>query len=336
MERASRAIESRPRTTKTALARLISGKRQDVLAAIGRLCAEGYVQTTPGERAPVLTSVRPYRHDRGQSGSRNGEAMTGEPVTNRFSGVGEEPVGNHGASRETTALDAAKDRLLPHKTAYGSEPAPRCEPRCRVCSDASIRQLVNRQLVEGYSLSAILAGLAALNSGLAPNRRVTKDSLETHRERHWPAQAGANALWRRLMEERAATEAANYEQAVTSLLTPRVYLEVMMTKGFAGLTNEAAEVSIDQGLAAARELGKLADRDDDEQRWAKVYSQQAKIVDAFRLLPAEWQQVVLDKVEGRTPPAPGSAPRLALVEATVDDDELDPFDDEGDEDFDDD
>jgi hypothetical protein len=127
-------------------------------------------------------------------------------------------------------------------------------------------------------------------------------------------------------------DSATYQQGVTSLLTPRVYLEVMLAKAFAGLTDEAAEVSIDQGVAAARELGKLTAQGEDELKWASAHAQMGRILDAFRDLPPQFQQQVLDRVEGRTPPLGGG--RLALVEGGLaDDDEFDPLADSDDEDF---
>ena len=104
----------------------------------------------------------------------------------------------------------------------------------------------------------------------------------------------------------------------------------MVAKAYAGLADEAAEVGLDLGLAAARELGKLADRDDDEQKWARAHAQMARILAAFRELPPQYQQLVLDKVEGRTAPPPGGA-RLALVGGGVaTDDDFDPGEDDED------
>ena len=191
-------------------------------------------------------------------------------------------------------------------------------------------------LVEGYSLSAILQGLAAVNSGLPPKGRVTIDSLETHRRKHFDVQVGASSVWRNILEQRVAAEAATYEQGVINLLTPRVYFEVLMTKAFAGLTDEAAEVSIDQGVAAARELGKLTAQGDDELKWARAHAQLGRVVEVMRELPAEYQEMVLAKLEGRPWPPPTGGGRLAVIEGggvTGDDEEFDPLD--GDDDFDD-
>ncbi len=61
IERVSTAIEGNPNRSKTAITQLVKGTKQDVLRAIDTLIASGHVQSTPGERAPTLLSVRPYR-----------------------------------------------------------------------------------------------------------------------------------------------------------------------------------------------------------------------------------------------------------------------------------
>ncbi len=114
-ERASLAIESHPRMTKTAVSRLISGKRQDVLAAISALAEQGYVQTTPGGFAPVLTSVKPYRRDHGEPP----EEPLEEPPENQFPGGDREPVGNHDGSRQRASVCPTNDRDVPQKTGLG-------------------------------------------------------------------------------------------------------------------------------------------------------------------------------------------------------------------------
>ena len=92
-----------------------------------------------------------------------------------------------------------------------------------------------------------------------------------------------SAIWRDFLEKQA-TENASLAQAV-NLLTPAVYLQAVMTKAFAGLTHEAAEVGVGDCIVAAREVAKLLAHTDDDARWAKVHAQQAKIIEAFRSLP---------------------------------------------------
>ncbi len=159
-------------------------------------------------------------------------------------------------------------------------------------------------------------------------------SVETHRARHFDLQAGASALWRRILEERAAAESADYERGIVNLVTPRVFFETMMIKSYAALADEETTISVDQGLAAARELGKLTPQGDDELKWARTHAQLNRVLAAFRELPPEHREAVLAKVEGRPGPPPTGGGRLALIECggvTGDVEEFDPLD--GDEDF---
>jgi hypothetical protein len=119
-----------------------------------------------------------------------------------------------------------------------------------------------------------------------------------------------------------------------NLVTPRAFLEIVLAKSFAALATDDAEIGPDLGLRAAAELHKLTAAGDEQQRWAQVHAKQAQILAAFKTLPPQFRQQVLDVVDGRTPPPPGGA-RLALVEGGVADDaELKPFGDaEEDDDF---
>jgi len=187
-------------------------------------------------------------------------------------------------------------------------------------------------LAGGFSLRAIFESLVSVNDGLPSNRRVTMPSLETHRAKHFNLQVGASAVWRTILEERAAADTANYERGVLNLVTPRAFLEVLVAKSYAALASDDAEIGPDLGLRAAAELHKLAAAGDEQQRWAQVHAKQAQILAAFKALPPQFQQQVLDVVDGRTPPPPGGA-RLALIEATpATDDDFDSGDDDFDED----
>ena len=189
-------------------------------------------------------------------------------------------------------------------------------------------------LVQGYSLDAILGSLEPLNATLGRSR-VTADSLWKHRTRHFNIQVGASAVWRRLVEER---QAVGYDNAVTTAVTSRALLEAVQTKGFATVIDPDTHITVEQALAASRELTKMAAVYDQEQRWAEVHAKQAKIVAVFReFIPPERHQEFMDRLDGKTPPPPGGA-RLALDEATpAEDTEREPFGvDDEDDDFEDD
>jgi hypothetical protein len=330
-------IESNPGMTKTALGRRISGKRQNVLVAISALCAQGYVQTTPGERAPILISIKPYRCDPAEPVLKNGGVADREPpeesAENRFSGTGGNPVENYGGSRQTVCACSGKDgEVRPTATGVtnGGEPAPVVQPRCKVCKSPDLLHRVNTMLANGFTTTAILSAIAGINAALPAKARVTDDSLNRHRHRHFPVQAGASSVWRQLMEQRAATESATFHEGVTNLLTPRIFFETLMIKGYSSLLDEDAEVTVDQAARAAAELNKLVDDDDAQHRMAQIVAKQNVIIDIMRSLPGEAQQIVLAKLDGKPYPPP-RVPALALVEGGDDDfgdDDFDEYDDE--------
>ncbi len=207
------------------------------------------------------------------------------------------------------------------------------EPRCRICRRPDLRAKVNQMLAGGYSLAAILDTLQPVNASLPRKSQITSDSLHKHRIKHFNLAQPAAALWRRILEERAAAESADYERGVVNLVTPRVFFETMMIKSYAALADEETTISVDQGLAAARELGKLTPQGDDELRWARTHAQLGRVVEVMKALPAEYQELVLAKLEDRPGPPPTGG-RLALIEGggvTTDVEEYDPLD--GDEDF---
>jgi hypothetical protein len=117
------------------------------------------------------------------------------------------------------------------------------------------------------------------------------------------------------------------QRGIINKLTPAGYFAGVMVKAQQTLQAEGTEVSVSvgDGLVAARELSKLLAHSDETDQMARIMAQQNKIIEAFRLIPDQWQAVVLNRLEGKDAPAPGG-PRLALVEATPADDEgFEPF-----------
>ncbi len=327
MDRVSRAVELNPGTTKTGITRLVKGTKQDVLRAIDVLVTTGHVQSTPGERAPTMVSVRPYRSNKPvcDNHEETGDESNGKLPGGLVCATDGKPVGNHGGSRQTaSAIPDKSGEVLP--TANGGEPAPFSEPRCRVCRHPPARRWVNELLCNGWTTAAVIGNLAAINADLPPKSRITKHCVHVHRERHLKKQVPVAAIWRDFLEAQARENAS----LAVNLLTPAAYLTAVMTKAFAAVTAEGAQVGVSEGIAAAREVAKVLAHTDDDERWARVHSQQARILDAFKTLPPEFRRQVLAKLDGEPwpPPAPGPA-RLALVEATPVG-EFDPFDEDED------
>ena len=107
-----------------------------------------------------------------------------------------------------------------------------------------------------------------------------RDSANSHTARSgqtpWPGTIGANWGCGGVVKgstARIEADADNYAAGVANLLTPRASLEVMLAKSYASMVQEAGEVTLDQGLGAAREFNRLAVNDDDEVRWARAHAQ---------------------------------------------------------------
>jgi hypothetical protein len=105
---------------------------------------------------------------------------------------------------------------------------------------------------------------------------------------------------------------AAYDEHVASLVTAAGVWQVIMDKGFANLVAEDTQISVEQMMVAAREMGRLGQGGQDDMRWARQQAQLARILAAFRALPEPFRAQVLAVAEGRTPAQPGGAPQLAL------------------------
>jgi hypothetical protein len=139
-----------------------------------------------------------------------------------------------------------------------------------------------------------------------------------HNFSHVDHQMPIGAVWRDLLELQAS-ETATLRQGAVSYVTSEAYLLTMAAKGFATLVAEDTVVSPQEGAWAAREWHKMTAGEAGTAQMAHIMSVQNKIVAAFRNLPPQYQQQILDEVDGRTP--------LALEAATMVD-EPDRFDDD--------
>jgi hypothetical protein len=78
---------------------------------------------------------------------------------------------------------------------------------------------------------------------------------------------------------------AAYDEHVASLVTAAGVWQVIMDKGFANLVAEDTQISVEQMMVAAREMGRLGQGGQDDMRWARQQAQLARILAAFRTLP---------------------------------------------------
>lgn len=206
------------------------------------------------------------------------------------------------------------------------------QPRCRVCRNDGVRRTVNDLLANGASYAYIVRALSEDNAKLDTRDRITIDSVRNHTARHFPVQQTARATYREVLERRARENAVDFVEGVATAITPLAFLETVVVRAYETLVDEDTAVSVDQGVVAARELGKLTAKDDDERRWAAIHATQNKIIATFKeVVPAQYHQAILDKLEGGQPVPTGR--QLALVEGGRGDDgdAFDPLDGDGDD-----
>lgn len=225
-----------------------------------------------------------------------------------------------GEEQMTTVAQPAMSKQL----AEGKLPQLRVEPRCRICRDPQVRQLVNDLLSHGYSFPSIVRVLEPVNATRQANRRITDACVRKHRKRHFDLQAPAAAVWRRVLEERAAESQGAYEDGVTNLVTAASYFEIMMRKGFSTMVAEDTVITPEQGGWAAKQLNEITKQDVDADRFAKQQVELNRIIAAFRELPPAYQQLLLDKLDGKAP-----TPIAVKAERSGEIEEFDPGDEEG-------
>ena len=148
----------------------------------------------------------------------------------------------------------------------------RPEPRCHVCRDEQVMVQVNEMLAIGSSLAGIVRALAAHGYD------VSLDSVRNHANRHFPAQNVAGAIYREIVERRAAQCEIDFENGVATALTPIAYMEAMMVKGFQNMVRDDTEVSPEMGLRAAEKLHKAVGVVDPLAEKAKILAAMNRII----------------------------------------------------------
>ncbi len=158
----------------------------------------------------------------------------------------------------------------------------RKEPRCRTCRDPQVRQLVNDLLSHGHTYPSILRALEPLNATRPAKCAITKACLWKHCKRHFNLQAPAAAIWRRVLEDRAAESQGAFEDGVASLVNAASYLEVMMRKGYASMVAEDTVISPQDGAWAAIKLHEITKEDSGPEGMAHLQAQLNRIVACMR------------------------------------------------------
>ncbi len=202
----------------------------------------------------------------------------------------------------------------------------RLEPRCRVCRSDQLRRTVNDLLASGASYAFIVRALGEGNGTCDRRDRVTIDSIRNHTARHFPVQNIAKATYREILERRAKENAVDFINGIATAITPMAFFETLMVKAYQTVTDPATVITPQEGAWAAKQLHEMIKQDSGTEKMAQMYVQLNRVIDVFRELPEEYQQMIIDKLEGC------EAPALAGAKGAQEIDEFDPGDDEDSED----
>lgn len=174
----------------------------------------------------------------------------------------------------------------------------RPEPRCHVCRDEQVMVQVNEMLATGSSLAGIVRALAANGYD------VSLDSVRNHANRHFPAQNVAGAIYREIVERRAAQCEIDFENGVATALTPIAYMEAMMVKGFQNMVRDDTEVSPEMGFKAAEKLHKaVGGNEDTGAKILEMRVQVGRLIEVVKsTVPEEYWPAIAARLEE---PGPG-------------------------------
>lgn len=204
--------------------------------------------------------------------------------------------------------------------------------RCRICRDDDVRKLVNTLHGHGLTTRSIMDVIegASVNAGRSRRDIITYDVVYRHLKNHFDIDTPARAVYREILSRRAAEEGKDAEHGVGVAVNALSYLETMMVKGFADLTDENTRVSYTDGAQAAVRLYDLTHKEVGTQEMAEMMRKMNFVVNAvMTVVPEEYHQDILAVIDGKEPP------RRQVSSGPVE--EFDPVgldeDDEDEEDF---
>jgi hypothetical protein len=207
------------------------------------------------------------------------------------------------------------------------------EGRCRVCQDEGSRKLVNRLLAHGLGYAEIVSLLEPINRARRKNNKISYNSVFHHAKKHFSIQEPAQALYRTILDSRAKEIEEDFAAGVGHHINHLSYLETMMVKGYAELTSEERNVSVEMGKDAAIRLAKFMKEDEGAQKTAEQMQQINRIIQVVKeVVPDKYFPMILAKLEDPNADKPSltveSDVEVEEVDPESDYDERDVFDDE--------
>lgn len=229
--------------------------------------------------------------------------------------------------RGVASLDEAVRREIEKVRVAGREYKFVPETRCRVCQEESSRTLVNRLLSAGLTYQAIVNALEPLNAVRPKNNKINYSSVWQHARRHFPIEEAARAVYREILEKRAAEQDQDFIAGTGSIVNVFSYLEAMANKGWETMSDPQTTVSAQEGMAAVVKLHELTRKDVGFQEQAEAQRQMGRIIQTvLEVVPEELRPEIMRRLRDE------KRPEQVLDVEEVDEDVEDDLDDEYDPD----
>ena len=109
----------------------------------------------------------------------------------------------------------------------------------------------------------------------------------------------AKATYRRILEQRAQQNSADFVEGVATAITPMAFYETVMVKGYETLVDSDTEVDVNTGMIAAGRLQALTESRASGTSMAEIMAQMGRIIDAVHsTVPEELWPEILRKIDG--------------------------------------
>lgn len=176
---------------------------------------------------------------------------------------------------------------------------PSPETRCRICMEDATRVLVNKLLAHGLTFATILTILEPVNKTRKKNNKINRNSLYNHQSNHFNVQEPARAVYRTILQKRAKESEIDFVKGIGHAVDFYSYLETVMVKGYAQLTSELDNVTVEMGMTAAMKLHEMTKKDAGVQQAAEQQYQMNKIISAVKeVVPEQYFSAILARING--------------------------------------
>ena len=191
--------------------------------------------------------------------------------------------------------------------------------QCRICQTEGASEVTNKMLSHGATYADVMSVLEPLNLRRPKNDQITISSIGHHARNHFPLEEAANAVYRKLVEKRAAEAEKDFINGVGGAVTALGFLDVVVQKGLENIVKQEVSVNPDTAIRAAKEIAAIeAQRDKDDTDIASVMVKMDEVIRAVReeADPATWERI-RSRLSGEEPVR--EPVNYEAIEAEIDD-----------------